>query len=103
LHRAPAVAVASPRWSAFSARGRPSNATAWQHGVVSGRGVVHRIEPDGSHTFTIVVPAHIAEDDIPKPGAAPTSPWPERVGVARSGKEVTTDAAGAADITGLRP
>jgi hypothetical protein len=40
---------------------------------VSGPGVVHRVEADGTHVFTITVPATVAEDDEPKP--TQTTSW----------------------------
>jgi hypothetical protein len=45
----------------------------WKHGVVSGPGVVHHVQADGSHVFTITVSAMLAEDDEPK--ATRTTSW----------------------------
>jgi hypothetical protein len=39
----------------------------WKQGVVSGPCIVHHVDADGSHVFTITVPATIAVDDEPKP------------------------------------
>lgn len=44
----------------------------WKQGVVSGPGMVHHVEADGSHVFTITVPATLAQDDEPKPTRSPS-------------------------------
>jgi hypothetical protein len=48
---------------------------AWRHGVVSGPGVTHEVQPNGDHVITIVVPKLIAEwNEGPKGDAKATYP-----------------------------
>lgn len=44
---------------------------AWKAGVVQGPGVRHVVEPDGSHTVTVRVPANLAEWTKPQEMAGP--------------------------------